>query len=171
MLLSFIIILGSVIGLFLIWVLFAPISIKADTYRSEYYLSWRGIGKAELIPLADDILIRLRIVFWKKDFYPLHPPAAKEKKKVKPEREKKGKSQSALPFRRIIQVLKSFHIKYFRLEVDTGDYIWNAYLWPLVYGINPLRRHVAVNYQGRNECRLLIRNRAWRMAWAWLSNP
>ena len=46
---------------------------------------------------------------------------------------------------------------------------WNAYLWPVVYGVEPLRRHVYVNFQGRNECRLLIHNRIWRMAWAWLS--
>lgn len=152
----------------LLWVLFAPFSIKADTYSNEYYLSWGGVGKAELVPLPDDLLIRLRVAFWKKEFYPLHFSAKKAKKKEKPARSEKRKSRKPFPFRRLIHVLESFNIKYFRLEVDTDDFIWNARLWPVVYAIKPLRRHVSVNFEGRNECRLLIRNRIGRMAWAWL---
>ena len=169
MVLSIIVIVASVLLALVVWVLIAPLSLKADTYRNEYYLSWGGIGKAELISVADEIVIRLRIAFWKKDFYPLHPSTAREKKKPKPKEEKKRKSQQTFPFRRAIKALKSFSIKYFRLEVDTDDYIWNAYLWPVVHWIEPLRRHVTVNFQGKNECRLLIQNRIWRLAWAWLS--
>ncbi|MCB0567271.1 MAG: hypothetical protein KDD01_23125 [Phaeodactylibacter sp.] len=169
MVLSIIVIVASVLLALVVWVLIAPLSLKADTYRNEYYLSWGGIGKAELISVADEIVIRLRIAFWKKDFYPLHPSTAREKKKPKPKEEKKRKSQQTFPFRRAIKALKSFSIKYFRLEVDTDDFIWNAYLWPVVYWIEPLRRHVTVNFQGKNECRLLIQNRIWRLAWAWLS--
>ena len=169
MILSIIVIVTFVLLVLLAWVLIAPLSLKADTYRNEYYLRWGGIGKAELIPLSDDILIRLRVAFWKKDFYPLHPPNAKEKKKTKTKERKKRKSQQTFPFRRAIKALKSFSIKYFRLDVDTEDFIWNAYLWPVVYWIEPLRRHVTVNFQGKNECRLLIQNRIWRLAWAWLS--
>lgn len=169
MVLSILAVLLLLIVAVVAWVLVAPISILADTYRNQYYLSFGGIGKAEVIPLPDDILIRLRVAFWDKDLYPLHPsPKKKEKKKTKPEEDKKRKKKRAIPFRRIIKVLRSFNIEYFRLEVDTNDHIWNAYLWPLVYGIKPLSRHVSVNFQGRNECRLLIRNRLWRMAWAWL---
>lgn len=149
------------------WIMAAPFSILADTYRNEYYLRFGGIGKAELIPLPGDILIRLRVAFWKKDFYPLHPSKPAEKDKPKAKKEKKPGKKRTLPASRIINVLKSFHIKHFRLEIDTGDYIRNAYLWPAVYSIRPLRRHVSINYNGRNECRLLIQNRIGRIAWAW----
>ena len=81
MILSIIVIVTFVLLVLLAWVLIAPLSLKADTYRNEYYLSWGGIGKAELISVADEIVIRLRIAFWKKDFYPLHPSTAKKKKK------------------------------------------------------------------------------------------
>lgn len=169
MLLTIIAVLASFLLAVVAWILFAPISIKADTYRNEYYLSFGGIGKAELVPVPDDILVRLRVAFWKKEFYPLHPSAGRKQKKPKAEAGEKRKRQRAFPFRRIIKVLKSFHIKYFRLEVDTDDFVWNAYLWPVVGCAGPLRRHVSVNFEGRNECRLLMRNRIWRMARAWLS--
>ena len=148
----------------LLWVLFAPLSIKADTYSNEYYLSWGGIGKAEFIPLPDDILIRLRLAFWKKELYPLHPSPPKAKKKP---HKKEHKGGGPLPLRRMISVLKTFEIRDFRLEVDTDDYVWNACLYPVFYWIKPLQKYVALNFQGRNECRLLIRNRVWRMAWGW----
>ncbi|MCO6478132.1 MAG: hypothetical protein J5I94_15990 [Phaeodactylibacter sp.] len=159
--------LASLLVVLLLWVLLAQISILADTYRNEYYLSFGGVGKAELVPLPDDILIRVRFAFLTKEFYPLHFSPEKKKKKAKAEKPEKRKREKAFPFRRAIRLLKSFNIKYFRLEVDTDDYIWNAYLWPVVYWIRPLRRHINVNFQGRNECRLLIQNRIWRMAWAW----
>lgn len=165
MFLGIIVVLLVLFLVFVVWILLAEISIVADTYRNEYHVSFGGISKAELIPLPGDLLIRLHFAFWEKDLYPLHPSVGKEKKKPEPDR----KSKKGFPFRRIIKVLKSFHIKYFQLEVDTEDFIWNAYLWPVVYGVKPLRRHVYVNFQGRNECRLLIHNRIWRMAWAWLS--
>lgn len=167
MVLNIIAVLFLLLSAVVVWVLAAPFSILADTYRNEYYLSFGGIGKAELIPLPGDILIRLKVAFWKKDFYPLHPSKPKKRESPEAEKEKKSRKKGTVPFRRIINVLKSFHIKHFRLEIDTDDYIRNAYLWPAVYGIKPLRRHVSINFDGRNECRLLIQNRIGRMAWAW----
>ncbi|MCB9267459.1 MAG: hypothetical protein H6558_20745 [Lewinellaceae bacterium] len=168
MLLTILAILIALLILLLTWVLFAPLSIRADTYEDKYYLQWGGIGKAELIPAPEDILIRLRVAFWKKDFYPLHFSARKSEKKEEPAPAEKKKRKRHFPFRRLIRVLKSFNIKDFRLEIDTDDFVWNAYLWPVVHNIAPLRRHITVNFQGRNECRILIQNRIWRMAWAWL---
>ncbi len=167
MILGIIVVLGSLLAVLLLWVLLAQISILADTYRNEYYLSFGRAAKAELVPLPDDILIRLRFAFLTKEFYPLHFSPGKKKKKAKPEKPRKRKRKKAFPFHRALRVLKSFNIKYFRLEVDTDNYLWNAYLWPVVYWIRPLGRHVSINFQGRNECRLLIQNRIWRIAWAW----
>jgi len=46
------------------WLLVAPLQLQIDMPANAYLLRWRGIATARLIPLADDLLIRLQIFFW-----------------------------------------------------------------------------------------------------------
>ncbi|MFN7118685.1 MAG: hypothetical protein ACK4TA_17940, partial [Saprospiraceae bacterium] len=60
-------IIGVLIAL-LSWLLFSPMFIQVDTRRNEYALRWVGIGEARLLPINDDVLLRLRLPLWQKDF-------------------------------------------------------------------------------------------------------
>lgn len=166
-----------VIAIFLIallvvvlWLLLAPFSLCLDTYRDNYSLRWRSVGSARLLLLEGELAIRLRFGIWHKDLYPLQPSTKPKKEKAleAPPQKPSKKKKRPFPWRKMQRVLQSFTISVFQLEIDTGDYTRNAWLYPLVYAIKPLRQHVQVNFMGRNEGVLVVENRLWNIAWAML---
>lgn len=160
------IVLGFIV-IMLLWVLLAPLSLRIDTYLNEYQIKWRGIGKVEVLFIPEDVVLHLRIGPYRKDFYALHlieKEGGKKAPKKAPASEKKRGHK--ISFHMIRRILKSFTIKEFQLEIDTDNYVWNAWLFPLLYAIKPLRHRVSVNFQGRNGIRLFIENKVWKIAWA-----
>jgi len=61
--------------------------------------------------------------------------------------------------KRTINVLKSFNVKEFNLELDTGSYTWNALLYPSFYFLRGPHRLLRVNYEGRNRLKVTMENR------------
>ena len=92
-------------------------------------------------------------------------PSKKKKKEKKKEKEKKktsrkkkiGKSFTA-GRKMIKEFFHSFKIKEFYLEIDTGDVIKNAFLYPLNV-LLPGNIRFLVNNNGVNIVRLEIQNR------------
>jgi hypothetical protein len=154
-----------------LWLLLAPFSLRLDTYRDEYYLKWHSIGSARLLLLEGELAIGLRLGPWRKQFYPLRPgakPKAEEEKPALPHPAKAKKPRRPFPWRKMRRVLRTFRVREFQLEIDTDDFARNAWLFPLVHSIGPLRRSVHVNFLGRNEGVLVVQNRLWDMGWAWV---
>ena len=60
---------------------------------------------------------------------------------------------------RMRRLLLSFRVKAFRLDLDTGNPILNARLYPLTYLPGPGTGAVRINFQNRNNIRLQIVNR------------
>lgn len=159
----------SIILIFLIglscWIVTTPLRIKIDTENQLYQVHWKGIAEAILIPLSNDFLIRFRVFFWKKDFYPLRQKAKQLEKKEKTKKVKSTKQSSDLNrrFKKGIQLLKSFEVKTFKLNLDTDNYIYNSYLYPVFYFLNKEHRQLKINYQGDLELQLEIENRLYRI--------
>ena len=57
------------------------------------------------------------------------------------------------------RLLQSFRVKSFRLELDTGNPILNAQLFPLGFLMGRYSKKVGINFQGRNDILLQIANR------------
>jgi hypothetical protein len=89
------------------------------------------------------------------NFYPLAPD---KKKKIKSEKKKK-KSRFPFTFQQGWRLLKSFQIKRFYLDVDTGDCITNAKLYPIFSMVNYQGGNFNINFKGRNKLVLDIQNR------------
>lgn len=161
-------VLAIVLGLVFIllaWILTAPFSLIVDTYVNEYRIRWWGIGSAEVLFVPDDIVLHLQIGPWGKNFHPLRPSPGKAEKKAKASSKKPGRRA---PFHKIRRILKTFTVQEFKLELDSGNYVWNAWLFPIVHSLKPLRHRVLVNFLGRNECRLVVKNQLWKIARAYL---
>ncbi len=62
-------------------------------------------------------------------------------------------------FRTGLRLLKSFRIKQFLLNVDTGNCISNAKLYPVFAFLNYRVGGFNINFQGRNQLVLHIQNR------------
>ena len=149
------------------WLLFSPISLVVDTVGGACFLRWKGIASARLLWISDDILLKLRVLFWKKDIYPLHPSSSKQEPEEKKPKTQKKKKKSRLQFRKWMRkgmrVLRSFEVKAFRLNLDTDDYVYNSYLFPLFYFLSKGKRQLSINYRGEAELLLIVENRLYRM--------
>jgi len=155
-------IIGILIAL-LLGLLLSPFILQVDTRRNEYALRWQGLASATIIPLKDDLLLRLRLPFWRKDFsifqLMLKPTQNKPTRTRGATSKSKSTSKWRFTWNRFFKVLKSFRVHYFRMELDTDDYVTNAYLYPAFYYMNTPTRYVAINFQGRNQCAFRVQNR------------
>ena len=80
--------------------------------------------------------------------------------KAKPPRAKKKRNGSVkFGFRKAIRMIKSFSIKQFYLNIDTGDVITNAKLYPVFAFFNFYTGGFQINFQGENQAIIHIQNR------------
>jgi hypothetical protein len=158
--------LGCLIAL-LGWLLITPLKLIIHSTTNEYQLRWGWLFKAMLILVNDELVVRIGVPFFHKDFFPLHPkPSRKSTQKTKSAKKRRKKSaskNSRKTFKLIRAVLRSFHIRQFRLNIDTDNYITNAYLYPLFYFLNMRNGSWQVNYDGRFEFDLEMDNRPIRL--------
>lgn len=100
--------------------------------------------------------------------YPLHKKAIKTKKK-RSLKKYKSKSKS-IGFSQVIRIVKSFKIKRMFLNIDTGDYVLNAKLYPIFALLNHHIGEFSINFEGKNQIVLHIRNRPINLIKAFI-NP
>ena len=153
-------IISLIIILVLVGLLFTPINIYIDTRSNQYYAELKGLAKASIEADKIEIIrIRLKILFKDFYFYPLEawstPKKTGKKKKVK----KGNKSRDRFTPKTILRLMRSFKIKKWNIDLDTGDCITNAKLYPLFTLINYHFGGVHINFEGRNHAFLLMRNR------------
>jgi len=139
-----------------IYLLFARLSLFIDTSTNRYFVKLQGICSINAESDEAEILkLRLHIFFLHFNFYPLRPD---KKKKIKPEKKKK-KSRFPLTIKQTYRLIKTFNVKRFYLDLDTGDCITNAKLYPVFSLLNYRKGHFNINFNGRNKLVLHIQNR------------
>ena len=144
-----------VLILVLVGLLFTPIDLCIDTRRNQYYAELKGLARASVEPDAHEILrVKVKVPFKVFYFFPLKPRKARKKSK------KKGrKNWNRFSPKTIWRVLRSFQIKKWDIELDTGDSINNAKLYPLFALMNYHFGGYHINFEGRNHALLHVRNR------------
>lgn len=150
-------------------VLISPLVIWIDSAKNEYEVRWKGIGRMIMVPDQDKLFIlRLRIFFLEWRFLPFSSSGIQQREKSK----EKGSTAAEpvmgrkISLRTLLRMLRSFHVQELEVEVDTGDYVRNAYLYPLFYFLSDGRKQWLVNYKGINRIRMVIQNRPIRMLYA-----
>ncbi len=140
--------------------LFVPIQIFIDTDTGKYYAGLKGLAKASFEPDEKELLkVRLKVLFYERCFYPL----TKSSKPKQPAKKKKTKPKRRIKFRKMVQLLKSFEVKRFALDMDTGDYVANAKMYPVFVLLNRYVASFHINFEDRNRLVLDIRNRPYRI--------
>jgi len=142
----------------IIGLLFVPIILFIDTDTKEYYIQLKGLAKANIEADEEKLLrIKLRTFFRNFYFYPLQKTGiTKKKKNSKSTKKKQGKKMS---LRQGLSLLGSFKVKRFLLDIDTGNCIQNAKLYPVFELINYRIGGFKVNFIGRNRFALHMQNR------------
>lgn len=138
------------------YLLFMPVELFIDTAENEYYVQVKGLMKISVENDAKELLLlRLKLPFYNFKIYPLK--ASSKPKKLKGTKKKKGKNN--FKFKKALQILKSFKIKLFRLDLDTGDFVRNAQLWSAYPILNQFPGRININFEGKNELLLSLQNR------------
>lgn len=152
----------------LAWILVAPIIIFLDTDHNRYFLSLPGIFKAMVVPSEHLFHIRFRIFLIPFTYNPFtgKPEKKKKEKKIK---KRKPKKISGL-FRLLIQVLRSFRIRKLELDIDTDDYILNAWLIPVFSTVNSDNIQMRANFEGYASLLLDLRTRIGTLLWIYIIN-
>lgn len=144
--------------LLVLYLLFIPIVFFIDTATDQYYIQIKGLAKASVEKHLEELIrIKLKIVLFNFYFYPFRKKSSlKAKKLIKKSSVKKRKR---IGIRKILRMLRSFKVKRFLIDIDTGDCMTNAKLYP-VYGLlNYGMGSFNVNYEGRNQMALYMENR------------
>lgn len=139
--------------------LLMPIVLFMDTATNQYYLQLSGLAKASVESHAEEFIrIKLKLFFLSFYFYPLkNNKGSKKTKKI--ENKVVKKKGNRLDFAKGLRILKSFRVKNFLFDIDTGDCILNAKLYPLFALLNYHVGGFSVNFEGRNRVGLHIYSR------------
>ena len=160
--------------LLLLAILVIPIEVELSTLTEKYEIRVGKIVNSGL-EISDEgiIAIRIKMVWWDKKFI-LFPPTAeikKDEKKNKPQPKNKKNTLTKENVTRIFSVVKSFKVIRFYINIDTDDYILNAFLYPLFFVLKKRKGlNIQVNYEGLEELDILIKNNLMRMGIAYLRN-
>ncbi|MDJ0646860.1 MAG: hypothetical protein QNJ57_12835 [Flavobacteriaceae bacterium] len=150
----------SLLLLMLIYLLLAPIILYINSSDNDYYVRLPGILKACLLADKEEVLkVKIKILFMSFYFYPLRKDKApKELKKIEGRAARK-KRKRTMNFKMGLRLLRSFKVKRFFVNIDTGDCISNAKLYPVFAFLNYRYGGFAINFENKNELILKLQNR------------
>ena len=151
--------------------LLLPLKFFINSKRRLVWIGYHRWMRAQL-RWNDHLDFKLDLPFWHR-MYPLRD-IMEIKSKPKLISQKEGQSPktkvSRISWSRMKSVLGAIRIRELKLNIDTDDFITNAYLVPVFQGIRAYSGHeVRINFFGRNsikffgETRLIkLLYRAWR---------
>jgi hypothetical protein len=151
--------------LILCWFFFAPLQFVIDTRIPLISLRWFSIGKAILTFEDDKWFLRIWVLFFHKQWEV--EKLFFKKKKIKRIKKPKQKRKRKFKWSKMFRALKTFRVRKYEIAIDTGDYVLNAWLYPLNF-YPPARKHVHINFFDENYLVLEVRNIPWRLVYAFI---
>ena len=149
-----------IVSLAVLWLLFLPIDIYINTGSNEYFGKIKGLAKASIeADEAEWIQVRLNVPFREFSFFPLKPKKSCRKDSLQKITKKKKNTRYRFRPETIARMVKSFEIEEWDLDLDTGDCVTNAKLYPLFSLLDYRYGGFHINFEGRNRVLLWVRNR------------
>jgi hypothetical protein len=150
------------------WVLLSPLEFQIDTRVPVIMLQWKSMGSATLLYEDEEWWLKVRVLFFSKKWNLVQMIFADRKKRKKKNlsRKKRGRKKS-IPVLKFYKILKTFQIVQWQIAFCSDDNTKNARCYYLNF-LPSTRKHVQINFFDENYLVLIIRNRAWRMAYAFL---
>ncbi|NNF36534.1 MAG: hypothetical protein HKN68_20700 [Saprospiraceae bacterium] len=139
-----------------------------------FYGKWISAG---IYLIRDELKFIYHLPFWKREIDLIEYLATK---KSTPElkQKTKGKNKKASSFskgtmnrirKRWKAILNTFQVKEMEVNIDTDDYIINAYLFPVAQYLGyRIQKPLSINFIGINKVELRIKNRIVNLLYAML---
>ncbi len=152
----------------LTWILLGPVILFLETGTRRYHLMLPGVFKAAVIPAEELFQIRGWIFFIPFRFNPLKTgTSGKKENKSGPGKRRKGRSVS---LRFLAQAIPAFRIRKLTLDLDTDDYLLNAWLIPVFSALNGDNIRLRSNFEGNLSLTLDLRTRLGALLWVQVRN-
>ena len=150
-------------GALLAYLLWMPLELQVDSAQSLVCLKVGMLARASLEPDPEQgVCLHLRAGF--RDFYwgpaDFRKAGAKKSGGHKPARSRKRRKFTP---QKALSLLRSFRVRYFSWDLDTGNPVLNARLYPVFYLLDPTQGRVRINFCDHNRLALRIANRPMRM--------
>lgn len=158
-----------------LYLLFVPIILRIDTDHHQYEIQLQGLARASIEEHKKELLrIKLRVLGFRFYFYPLrkkvrtlnlskgkdHTLSTERSRGAKDDKKKKHKKdRRSLGIKKMIRLLRTFTIKKMVINLDTGDDVLNAKLYPIFGFLNYHIGTFNINFEGRNRLVLQMQNR------------
>ncbi|NUO01901.1 MAG: hypothetical protein HUU01_14955 [Saprospiraceae bacterium] len=153
------------------WVLWAPIRLEINTWKGIYRAKWVGFGALNWLPEEGVDVIEINLFFWKKRWALSEIDSKQLPAKTTPKTTAvKKKKRRNIPWRGIKKIAQTFKVRQCQFSFDTGNYLWNAWLFPVFWLWRSPNVSIWINFQGKNEGSLLVENRLGRLLWAMISS-
>lgn len=151
----------------LLWV---PIRLYIDTNTHRYQLWWGIALRARVVPIADDLAIRMRIlgIPWRTTVIKLATQDKGEKKEKKRNAKSHTKKQRKFSLTTFKRLLQSFRVHRCYLTLDFNSVYWNSWLYPLGAILSRKNVQLSTNFQGRNHIELSVSNTGYRVLTSFL---
>ena len=147
-----------IICLIIVYLLFMDLILFINTGTNEYYIRAKGLLKASLESHKEELIrIHIQALFMNFYFYPIKKIGASKKQKNTKARGTKKKGH--VSFQKGIRLIRTFKVKRFYVDIDTGDCIINAKLYPVFALLNHYTGNFRLNFEGRNQLLLYMHNR------------
>ncbi|MFI5133127.1 MAG: hypothetical protein ACHQEB_02270 [Chitinophagales bacterium] len=145
--------------------LISPILIQIDTRIPKAELRWVSIGKI-LLWHEEEWWLSFQVFFFRKKIR-LAAIKTTTTKIGKEPGKKKRKLKMIQLLKKMIRVMKTFRVIEWQLGIDTGDYVRNAWLYPLNF-LPDSRGHMQINFRDENYFFIRIKNHPWKILYAYL---
>lgn len=154
----YLIVLALLLSL-LAYLLWMPLELRVDSSRKLFCLRAGVLAQASLEPEPDQLLrVHLRAGPWHFYWRPADFKVGRAKKPAG-----KHKSGPNLSARQAARLARSFRVRHFRWDLDTGNPVLNARLYPAFYLLDRTLGGFGVNFQDCNRLTLRVVNRPARI--------
>ena len=147
----------------LAYLLWMPLELQVDSSQSLVCLKVGILARASLEPEPEHgIRLHLRAAF--RDFY-WGPSDFRKASGKKTKSRQKGQRRKIRKFspQKALRLLRSFQVRHFSWDLDTGNPALNARLYPVFYLLDQTRGGFRVNFCDHNRLALRIVNRPIRV--------
>ncbi|MBD1262882.1 hypothetical protein HZY62_19960 [Maribacter polysiphoniae] len=143
---------------FILFLLFMKVVLFIDTGTHEYFIQAKGLVKANIEPDREQLIrIHIKALFMDFYFHPLDRISSQKKEKTLKKQQVSKKRHPKM--NRILKALRTFKVKQLVLNIDTGNCITNAKLYPVFAFLNLSQGQFNINFIGQNQFILHIQNR------------
>ena len=149
----------------ILYLLISPLRILVDSEKREVYLGWNHWLNAHLDSENGRWGVRLKLPFWNKVYF-IDDLINKmgSRSKVDKATAKSDHQKSKWSVTKVKRILRQIRIREFRWNLDTDNYIWNAYLTPIFTFMNYKTGYpTQINFMGKNEIKINAESRIFNL--------